>query len=189
MEVHFLSDNTRKHSTRFTWKLCIGAKRGKKPIKIKCLLRAKIAKPGFKTIVFLINQYWNLKVSTLKMTEKEIPDFINSFRRWRENRTDFHNQPHRNSCIKEQAQKHTGKHRPDLGSPRFSKKTSLLRLSQENVTYLNSKCILQSFECSWVLSKVLTQVLMSLNQPTQEVLVSHLMRHQRVLMMVPNTLQ
>jgi len=66
--------------------------KGKKPIKIKCLLRAKITKTGFKSIVFLINQYRNssnhathatavtvfLKMSKLKMTEKEIPDFIKS---------------------------------------------------------------------------------------------------------------
>lgn len=100
MEVHFLSDNDRKHSAWFTWELRTGAKRKKKkPIKIKCLLRAKITKTGFKTIVFLINQYWNstnrpthstavtvfLKMSKLKMTGKEIPDFIKiSFRRQRE---------------------------------------------------------------------------------------------------------
>lgn len=26
MEVHFLSDNDRKHSAWFTWELCMGAK-------------------------------------------------------------------------------------------------------------------------------------------------------------------
>lgn len=168
----------RKHSAWFTWELRIEAKREKKkkPIKIKCLLRAKITKTGFKTIVFLINQYWNssnhpthttavtvfLKMSKLKMTEKEIPGFIKSVSGGKEEEREpyFHDQPHRNSrIIKEHAQKHTCKHRSDLSSLCLSKKTSLLSLSQQNVTYLNCKCILQFFVYSWVLLKVLLQVL------------------------------
>ena len=69
-------------------------KKRKTPIKTKCLLRAKT---GFKTIIFLMNQYRNssnhhthtvivivlLKMSKLNITEMGIPDFIKSVSRKR----------------------------------------------------------------------------------------------------------
>lgn len=130
-------------------------KKRKTPIKTKCLLRAKT---GFKTIMFLMNQYRNssnhhthtvivivlLKMSKLNITEMGIPDFIKSVSRkrilllWSATQEFMHHQIPRTNT-------HEILDQTSVVSAYPRKQVFWVSLSQQNVTYSNCKYIPQFF--------------------------------------------
>jgi len=130
-------------------------KKRKTPIKTKCLLRAIT---GFKTIIFLMNQYRNssnhhthtvivivlLKMSKLNITEMGIPDFIKSVSRkrilllWSATQEFMHHQIPRTNTHEILAQ-------TSVVSAYPRKQVFWVSLSQQNVTYSNCKYIPQFF--------------------------------------------
>lgn len=87
------------------------------------------------------------------MIEKETSDFIKSVSGGKERTIltfmNSHTRIHQRACTKTHV---------NFSNLCLSKETSLPSFSQQNVTYLNCKYVLQFFTYSWVFLKVLIQV-------------------------------